>query len=159
MKAEGRCSGMRKKLKRFFSLALIVVTLLSLISVCEARRCSLSVGVGCGKITYTSYETFELKGWISNYESGPVSYDMTFTLYGPSGNKIDSWSKSGRLPPAGGWEPGEYEVCNRVIASGISCIYNKEVCTEFVKPPKPPDLVITDVWRIPARTNSTVITS
>ena len=83
MKAEGRCSGMRKKLKRFFSLALIVVTLLSLISVCEARRCSLSVGVGCGKITYTSYETFELKGWISNYESGCMAPLGIKSILGP----------------------------------------------------------------------------
>jgi len=73
MKAKGRFSGMRKKAKRIFSIALIVVILLSLIPVCEAWTCSLSVGVGCGKSTYTEYETFELKGWISNYESGPVS--------------------------------------------------------------------------------------
>ena len=165
MKAEGRFSGMRKKLKRIFLMVLAVIMLLSLISICEAGTCSLSIGVGCGKTTYTSYETFELKGWISNYESGPVSYDMTLTLYGPSGNKIDSWSKSGRLrggagveykvykrPPAGGWEPGEYKICNYVIATGISCIYNEEVCTEFTvkppptPPPPKPDLMITDVW-------------
>ena len=61
---------MKNKTKRILSLALIVVMLLSLISICEAWTCSLSIGVGCGKTTYTSYETFELKGWISNYESG-----------------------------------------------------------------------------------------
>ena len=96
MKAERRCSGMRKKLKRIFSLALIVAMLLSLIPVCEAWTCDLVIGVGWGG-TYTKYETFKLKGDISNHESGAVSYDMTLTLYDPHGKKIDSWHFSGSL--------------------------------------------------------------
>ena len=60
MKAEGRFSGMRKKLKRIFSLALIVVMLLSLIPVCEARTCDLAIGVGWG-ITYFPYENLSLR--------------------------------------------------------------------------------------------------
>ena len=161
---------MRKKLKSIFALALIVVILLSLIPVCEAWTCSLSVGVGWGG-RYTKYETFKLKGDISNHESGSVSYDMTLTLYDPHGKKIDSWHFSGSLsrgeykehivykdPPAGGWETGEYKICNRVIALGRGCTYNREVCTEITVGPKPtptptptpppekPDLTITDVW-------------
>jgi len=170
MKAEGRFSGMRKKLKRIFSLALIVVMLPSLIPVCEAWTCDLVIGVGWGG-RYTKYETFKLKGDISNHESGSVSYDMTLTLYDPHGKKIDSWHFSGSLsrgeykehivykdPPAGGWETGEYKICNRVIASGRGCTYNREVCTEITvgprptptptptPPPEKPDLKITGVW-------------
>jgi len=155
MKAEGMCSGMREKLKRIFSLALIVVMLLSLIPVCEARRCVLSIDADSGDFFYYTDETFELIGEIENHEAETVKYKMTLKLYDPDWYEIDAWSfgsyylPSGKSkehtayarPPSGGWKKtGKYKVCNFVEASRIDdyCTFDDSVCDEFtVRGPGP----------------------
>ena len=177
MKAEGRLSGMRKKLKSIFSLALIVVMLLSLIPVCEARRCVLSIDADSGDFSYYTDETFELIGEIENHEAETVKYKMTLKLYDPDWYEIDAWSfgsyylPSGKSkehtayahPPSGGWKKtGKYKVCNFVEASRIDdyCTFDDYVCEEVLvkewspPPPPKPDLTITDVWA----ENSTICT-
>jgi len=153
---------LNNKIKSFFSIALIGILSLSILAIAApvmADTCSLSIGVQSDS-SYTKDESFEVCGWITNNENRRVDYTMNLNLYGPNGGSIISETYIRSImprqtdefiiikpPPEEGWNTGEYELCNAVIAQGINgCVYYDKICRTFtVISSDKPDLLITRI--------------
>jgi len=159
MKAKGRFSGMRKKAKRIFLMALAVIMLLSLISMpCQAEFVPLC---DCSKSKYEQDETIRCTAIFKNDGLWDQDYEIKIWLYDPNDRVVEYDRFKGHIkrgevksirmiysPPGGRWEPGGWwKFCFQVFGD-YEKMPVKHCCVFQVEELPRPDLVITDIWSV-----------
>ena len=149
------------EMERIFSIAFIVIMLLSLIPLATSQSiyCDVSVDADVSKNNYDADEPFRYRYMLDNYEGSWVDCTIEVTLTGPytpatvyhsirgirlkkshfPGSRYNSpWINV--YPPSGGWTPGTHQLRVEVTGTGPRpCIIDREKLRTFtVLGPTPP---------------------
>ena len=137
--------------ERIFSIAFIVIMLLSLIPLAASQYCDVSVDTDVSKNNYDADEPFKYQYMLDNYEDSWVDCTIEVTLTGPytpamvyhsiqerrlsrshfPGSRYNSpWINV--YPPSGGWTSGTHQLQVEVTGTGPRpCIINREKLHTF----------------------------